>query len=1090
MPLKELHNHYLDTNFTYTYFDPLIVDNSDYVYVQSNSPYNTTVSLDSDFNVIDTYTSTSIYKSGYASDGYIIQEDNNRITVLSSVNGIMSFVTDIVTGTSVHYVCGDSQYIFSLVRTATTPLDIWKVVVYSFNGSSISYLTESPTYTNDNTWPHAYYKNNKLYLCAGPLGFRIYNFNGATISLVSSITSSTDNLGKYLGAPYCVFVDDQYIYATRHNIGLFVYDKSTLELLYTYPMSYSSGVTARFGIIYVSEYGSIVALRIEDGEIKKLGYFLITLMSSWPNSNIMSVNSQGVLFYGGGGYGIGSLILEEPYLIKKDSVGYAMVGSFRNLPYLQFPVSHSESVIVGDYLYTISKPTTIGSYVLEVLDISTPEFPVSVSQTPHPLLSGNRGLKRSGNILYTFGGSSSTDGFIVILDISIPTSPSVLGHLQTGEGRIKEIDISRLPYLYASVNDYNKSVVGNNKISIFDVSDPGSITEVQAIDYPVNVWAKSSIKIVDNYFYMFYQSAEDVGESVKIRVYDITNDLSPVFLSDNTAYSDGLDCRVSLYNNFLLVPHLRNIVTYDISNRENPTIAQVFPTKTEYNEYSNLNGNSLFVSSYFSGTREYSVDSLGRVTYIAILSIHALDDMHQTFVSVSGDYYFVSSINTGIGIYNKNLYAHHYGYQDETGLSVYDFYYPDWSYYYQAESVEDYYVVGEGSALIFAQKEGYSLKTVSVFTGSNDETKFFVYGTDILYWADETAGLRVLNISDKNNVSEFTVITGGYKCFDVCVVDNVLYTIWDDGLRAYNIATPSLPTIIDFEAVSTTYYQFRRFFVRGSYVYIANRYDSIDVYSFLGNQFSFITNIKDKGTDYDGLEILAADEDYLYAFNYASLSIYNVGSWERVKSMWINIDWYGTYSGTVKDKKAYIADGDYGLCILNLEDINSIYWEYRFSDEWLGVAPYHISFGPSDTILLPTSYAGFMVFGETSPPATLFCEFSGTPLSGPPGLRVQFTDLSVGSPVSWVWVFGDGHTSTLRNPEHVYSTVGVFTVKLIVTDNLTIESREKIGYVIITNSRVATPDIAVLPDNYNSYYALKSYNSKVTLVNGGGVRVY
>lgn len=49
-------------------------------------------------------------------------------------------------------------------------------------------------------------------------------------------------------------------------------------------------------------------------------------------------------------------------------------------------------------------------------------------------------------------------------------------------------------------------------------------------------------------------------------------------------------------------------------------------------------------------------------------------------------------------------------------------------------------------------------------------------------------------------------------------------------------------------------------------------------------------------------------------------------------------------------------------------------------------------------------------------------------------LRVLFTDESTGSPVSYRWSFGDGRTSTERNPEHIYSRAGTYTVSLMVTN--------------------------------------------------------
>ncbi|MCX7743362.1 MAG: PKD domain-containing protein [Flavobacteriales bacterium] len=48
------------------------------------------------------------------------------------------------------------------------------------------------------------------------------------------------------------------------------------------------------------------------------------------------------------------------------------------------------------------------------------------------------------------------------------------------------------------------------------------------------------------------------------------------------------------------------------------------------------------------------------------------------------------------------------------------------------------------------------------------------------------------------------------------------------------------------------------------------------------------------------------------------------------------------------------------------------------------------------------------------------------------GFNVQFIDNSTGG-TSWSWDFGDGNTSTLQNPTHVYTSVDTFTVCLTVT---------------------------------------------------------
>ncbi|HSM12950.1 MAG TPA: PKD domain-containing protein [Thermoanaerobaculia bacterium] len=50
--------------------------------------------------------------------------------------------------------------------------------------------------------------------------------------------------------------------------------------------------------------------------------------------------------------------------------------------------------------------------------------------------------------------------------------------------------------------------------------------------------------------------------------------------------------------------------------------------------------------------------------------------------------------------------------------------------------------------------------------------------------------------------------------------------------------------------------------------------------------------------------------------------------------------------------------------------------------------------------------------------------------------QVAFTDTSTGNPTIWRWDFGDGNTSTSRNPTHVYSASGSYLVTLTVRNSV------------------------------------------------------
>ena len=56
--------------------------------------------------------------------------------------------------------------------------------------------------------------------------------------------------------------------------------------------------------------------------------------------------------------------------------------------------------------------------------------------------------------------------------------------------------------------------------------------------------------------------------------------------------------------------------------------------------------------------------------------------------------------------------------------------------------------------------------------------------------------------------------------------------------------------------------------------------------------------------------------------------------------------------------------------------------------------------------------------------------FSALPISGDAPLTVAFTDKSTGDTDNWNWSFGDGLTSNEKNPSHIYSKPGIYTVTL------------------------------------------------------------
>ena len=85
----------------------------------------------------------------------------------------------------------------------------------------------------------------------------------------------------------------------------------------------------------------------------------------------------------------------------------------------------------------------------------------------------------------------------------------------------------------------------------------------------------------------------------------------------------------------------------------------------------------------------------------------------------------------------------------------------------------------------------------------------------------------------------------------------------------------------------------------------------------------------------------------------------------------------------------------------------------------------------------------------------IIADFTATPTTGLVPLPVQFRDLSSGNPTMWHWDFGDGQTSMSANPEHTYTTPGVYTVTLTASSQTSgSNTRQKTGYITASSQVV------------------------------------
>jgi PKD repeat protein len=95
--------------------------------------------------------------------------------------------------------------------------------------------------------------------------------------------------------------------------------------------------------------------------------------------------------------------------------------------------------------------------------------------------------------------------------------------------------------------------------------------------------------------------------------------------------------------------------------------------------------------------------------------------------------------------------------------------------------------------------------------------------------------------------------------------------------------------------------------------------------------------------------------------------------------------------------------------------------------------------------------------------------FVATPTEGLAPLSVHFTDMSKGVIPSgpwistWAWNFGDGATSSARNPTHVYAEAGVYTVSLTVDSLSSRHTLTQTKYIWVNNAITHHVEIPAAP---------------------------
>jgi uncharacterized protein (TIGR02145 family) len=122
------------------------------------------------------------------------------------------------------------------------------------------------------------------------------------------------------------------------------------------------------------------------------------------------------------------------------------------------------------------------------------------------------------------------------------------------------------------------------------------------------------------------------------------------------------------------------------------------------------------------------------------------------------------------------------------------------------------------------------------------------------------------------------------------------------------------------------------------------------------------------------------------------------------------------------------------------------------------------------TIYFPILDIDSITFGSAETINPPIADFISTRSSGFAPLDVVFSDMSLNNPDSWHWNFGDGETSHEQNPTHIYEVPGIYSVQLLVANEIGQDSLLKTDYIeVMSDTSFVCGECPVYDYDGNAY---------------------
>ena len=239
----------------------------------------------------------------------------------------------------------------------------------------------------------------------------------------------------------------------------------------------------------------------------------------------------------------------------------------------RYPSFNPTGVVVSDSVAYVAD----GSRGVDVLDISDPLNPSRITLVATP--DDARFVSLDNNLLYVAANNAG----LLVYDISDPSLPTLVGTYDTpGAAYVVQL------------HDGIAYVAANSFVRLLDVSEPGSIVEIGAVDVDL-AW-----DLTVDFPHVYVPN----GES-GLAVIDVSDPTNPVIVSEyDTAFCHGIThqgTKVYLTDHFAL-----NI--FDVSDPTNPVLVGVHDTPGDSEDVTVANGFA-YVPDWDRGLQIFDISS-------------------------------------------------------------------------------------------------------------------------------------------------------------------------------------------------------------------------------------------------------------------------------------------------------------------------------------------------------------------------------------------------------------------------------------------------------------------------------------------------